>query len=335
MVARLRAAALTKRGDAIRRYRAGAGPVRGHDRNHCDAGPAARREVEPRGMGRHHRRACSRSWRVGTAFLCTSSATPQPIPTAALWRASCCKVCWKRWPQVVCYLCSTAGAEPLYRSTFGSKISLGNLFRPRGMRTKSFFLGTILGLSLTGAFVAYQIAFYMLAYRFGAWSPADVPYSDLLNTRLPWAFVLFGGFLPAVSEEFLFRMFAIPFLRNLVRSVIAALGSRRLPLGLWPRRISATAVLHSRPGSGHRRNRAGRRHVAMGNPAHAGMALLHGRHVQRAAVAAVAQSLLQALRRGQRRHHGSACSHRTGGLHANGRLRTGGGTHERQRDGGS
>jgi membrane protease YdiL (CAAX protease family) len=117
----------------------------------------------------------------------------------------------------------TAGAEPLYRSAFGNRISLGNLFRPRGIRTKSFFLGTILGLSLTGAFVAYQIAFYMLAYRFGAWSPADVPYSDLLNTRLPWAFVLFGGFFPAVSEEFLFRMFAIPFLRNLVRSVIAAL----------------------------------------------------------------------------------------------------------------
>ena len=117
----------------------------------------------------------------------------------------------------------TAGAEPLYRSTFGNQISLGNLFSPRGLRTKSFLLGTILGLSLTGAFVAYQIGFYMLAYRFGAWSPADVPYSDLLNTRFPWAFVLFGGFFPAVSEEFLFRMFAIPFLRNVVRSISAAL----------------------------------------------------------------------------------------------------------------
>jgi membrane protease YdiL (CAAX protease family) len=117
----------------------------------------------------------------------------------------------------------TAGAEPLYRSTFGNKISLGNLFRPRGLRTRGFFLGSILGISLTGAFVAYQIAFYLLAYRFGAWSPADVPYSDLLNTRLPWAFVLFGGFFPAVSEEFLFRMFAIPFLRRLVRSMMAAL----------------------------------------------------------------------------------------------------------------
>jgi len=116
----------------------------------------------------------------------------------------------------------TAGAEPLYREMFGDKISLGNLFSPRGLRTKRFFLGSILGITLTGIFIAYQTGFYILAYKHGAWSPADVPYTELLNTRFPWAFVLFGGFLPAVSEEFLFRMFAIPFLRKLTRSMIVA-----------------------------------------------------------------------------------------------------------------
>ena len=116
----------------------------------------------------------------------------------------------------------TAGAEPLYREMFGDKISLGNLFTLRGLRTKRFFLGSILGITLTGIFIAYQTGFYIVAYKRGAWSPADVPYTDLLNTRFPWAFVLFGGFLPAVSEEFLFRMFAIPFLRKLTRSMIVA-----------------------------------------------------------------------------------------------------------------
>jgi membrane protease YdiL (CAAX protease family) len=115
-----------------------------------------------------------------------------------------------------------AGAEPLYRAAFPGNISLGNLFRPSGLRTKRFFLGAILGVSLTGIFIAYQTVFYIVASRHGAWSPAEVPYDDLLNTRFPWLFVLFGGFFPAVSEEFLFRMFAIPFLRKVTRSLAAA-----------------------------------------------------------------------------------------------------------------
>ncbi len=116
-----------------------------------------------------------------------------------------------------------AGAEPLYRAAFPGKVSLGHLFSSSGLRTKRFFLGAILGVTLTSIFICYQTAFYITAYHFGAWSPADVPYDDLLNTRFPWLFVLFGGFFPAISEEFLFRMFAIPFLRKLTKSTVIAL----------------------------------------------------------------------------------------------------------------
>jgi membrane protease YdiL (CAAX protease family) len=115
-----------------------------------------------------------------------------------------------------------AGAETLYREAMPDKISLGNLFRPRGLRTRRFFLGASLGIALTAIFIAYQTAFYIVAQRLGAWSPAEVPYSDLLNTRLPWLFVLFGGYFPAISEEFLFRMFAIPFLRKMLRFTVPA-----------------------------------------------------------------------------------------------------------------
>jgi len=117
----------------------------------------------------------------------------------------------------------TAGAEVLYREAFPDKVSLGNLFSRRGVRTKRFFLGAILGVALCAIFLAYQTLFYIVANRLGAWSPADVPYSDLLNTKFPWAYVLVGGYLPAVSEEFMFRMFAIPFLRKALRWLPAAI----------------------------------------------------------------------------------------------------------------
>jgi len=116
----------------------------------------------------------------------------------------------------------TAGAEPLYRENFRGQISLGNLFRPSGLRTRRFFLGALLGIALTGIFIAYQTVFYIVAYRYGAWSPADVNYDNLLNTKFPWLYVLAGGYMPAVFEEFMFRMFAIPLLRKLLRSLAVA-----------------------------------------------------------------------------------------------------------------
>jgi len=116
----------------------------------------------------------------------------------------------------------TAGAETLYRESFPGQLSLGGLFSVRGLRTKRFFLSTILGVTLCAVFFAYQTVFYIVASKYGAWSPAEVPYSDLLNTKFPWLFVLITGYVPAISEEFGFRMFAIPFLRKLVRWMPAA-----------------------------------------------------------------------------------------------------------------
>ena len=115
-----------------------------------------------------------------------------------------------------------AGAEPVYRRAYPHQLSLYRQFLPQGLRTKRFLLGSALGLALTAFFFAYQTLFYLTAEHFGAWSPADIPYSEMVNTYFPWITVLLIGFMPAVMEEFTSRAFSIPFLEGLIKSRWAA-----------------------------------------------------------------------------------------------------------------
>jgi hypothetical protein len=111
-----------------------------------------------------------------------------------------------------------ASAEPVYREAYPNLLSIRRYFSWRGLRTRSFLLANVVGIALTFMFFAYQTLFYLAADKLGAWAPAEVPFSDLLNTRFPWVTVLFIGFFPAVSEEMQFRAFSIPFLRRFLRS---------------------------------------------------------------------------------------------------------------------
>jgi hypothetical protein len=108
-----------------------------------------------------------------------------------------------------------ASAEPIYRERFPGDLALSRTFSARGMRTKRFFRGLIVGYALVAFFFAYQAVFYVVAARLGAWAPAEIPYDDILNTAFPWVTVLFIGFFPAVLEEGSSRMFSIAFLDRL------------------------------------------------------------------------------------------------------------------------
>ncbi len=122
-----------------------------------------------------------------------------------------------------------AAGEPLYRETYPGQPALGRILARRGLRSKRFFRGLLLGYAMTAFFFAYQVVFYLTADRFGAWAPADVPYSSLLGTSFPWLGVLLMGFLPATTEEFSSRMFSIPFVRRFAPGWVAV----ALPAFIW------------------------------------------------------------------------------------------------------
>jgi hypothetical protein len=123
-----------------------------------------------------------------------------------------------------------AAGEPLFRARFASHLRVSALFEPVGWKSRKFAFGLILGYCLAALFIAYQVAFYLVGSRLGAWNPAEVPFDNLLNTSFPWLAVLFIGFYPAVNEEFMSRVFSIPLVEKIAHSKVAAVV---VPAMIW------------------------------------------------------------------------------------------------------
>jgi len=113
--------------------------------------------------------------------------------------------------------------EVLYRERMPQQLAIPRLWQRRALTSKRVFLSFIIGYALVAFFLAYQVVFYLIAEKFGAWAPAEIPYDEMINTAFPWIAVLFAGFFPSLSEEFLSRAFSIPFFERLFRSRIAAI----------------------------------------------------------------------------------------------------------------
>jgi membrane protease YdiL (CAAX protease family) len=113
--------------------------------------------------------------------------------------------------------------EVLYRERLPQHLAIPKLWQAKALASKRVFLSFIIGYALVAFFLAYQVAFYLIAEKFGAWSPAEVPYDEMLNTAFPWIAVLFAGFFPALSEEFMSRAFSIPFFEKIFRSRLFAI----------------------------------------------------------------------------------------------------------------
>src|SRR5437899_12680266 len=114
------------------------------------------------------------------------------------------------------------GGEPLYRSYRPDRMQLSRAFTVRGLRSREFFSSGVVGLTLAAAHIGFIVAFYMVGSRYGVWAPQDLNYSDAVNTTLPWIARVGIGLMASSSEEFLFRLFAIPFVERVTKSRVLA-----------------------------------------------------------------------------------------------------------------
>ena len=120
--------------------------------------------------------------------------------------------------------------EPLYRIFQPDNLRLDVGFRLPGIRTKEFFRANVIGICLAAAHIGYITVFYIISRKFGAWAPQDLNYENVVSTYVPWVYPLTIGIYAATSEEFLFRLFAIPFLLRTTKSRFLAVV---LPAFFW------------------------------------------------------------------------------------------------------
>ncbi len=117
---------------------------------------------------------------------------------------------------------SVAAGEPLYRGDHPDKLRLGAPFSRatwrEGVRSKEFFKACVIGLAMAAAHIGFVVAFYLLGKDVGFWAPQEIQYTEAVSTALPWIYPLAISLFAATSEEFLFRLFAIPLLLRLTKS---------------------------------------------------------------------------------------------------------------------
>jgi membrane protease YdiL (CAAX protease family) len=124
-----------------------------------------------------------------------------------------------------------AAAEWVNRSAWPARLPVSHWFTRAGIGSRSGLRRIAVGYVLGALHLAYVAVFYFVSGRYlGAWLPAEVPYDDLHSTTVPWAYALLIGVAPAVSEEFIFRVLAISWLKRLLRRQWLAV---LIPAILW------------------------------------------------------------------------------------------------------
>ncbi len=118
----------------------------------------------------------------------------------------------------------------VYRDLLPGKLNLAAAFSRRALDTREFFRAAVTGIGFAAFHLAFVTAFYLIGQRYGVWSPQDVQQSDLLSTFAPWLYPLTMSLMAASSEEFWFRLLAVPLLKRVTGSTAIAI---LVPAFVW------------------------------------------------------------------------------------------------------
>ncbi|RKY37329.1 MAG: hypothetical protein DRP78_01370 [Candidatus Omnitrophota bacterium] len=110
--------------------------------------------------------------------------------------------------------------ESLSREVWGEKMFLLNSFKEhKNLSYNKVFQPIIIGYCLGFVLLGYMTLFYFIGTKFfNIWMPPEVEYSNILGTSMPFLFPLTIALSAAVSEEFMFRLFAVSFLKKYLKS---------------------------------------------------------------------------------------------------------------------
>ncbi|MDD5746015.1 MAG: CPBP family intramembrane metalloprotease, partial [Candidatus Omnitrophica bacterium] len=128
------------------------------------------------------------------------------------------------------FLFGSAG-ESLSREIFPSRMPLIEALRGKSLPVGQLVSPVVVGYSLGFLFLGYITVFYLVGTRWlHIWMPPETEYSNMLGAYLPFIYPLTIAAGAAISEEFMFRLFSISFLKKIGKFTWPAI---IIPAAIW------------------------------------------------------------------------------------------------------
>jgi len=116
-----------------------------------------------------------------------------------------------------------AAGQSLGLKFFQKSLATTESFRRRTIFGRPLAMASLRGYLVAFIAMGFQSVFFFIATRyFGVWAPASNEYSEVYGTVLPFIAPLTVGIMAAVSEEYIFRLFAVSWLKSFLRKTFVA-----------------------------------------------------------------------------------------------------------------